>query len=48
VISVDAWTTIRYLHVQGLGIRRSAAQLGLARNTVRAALRRMPSPWTCK
>jgi transposase len=39
VISVEAWTTIRYLHAQGLGIRRIAAQLGLARNTVRAALR---------
>lgn len=39
MISVDAWTTIRYVHAQGLGIRRIAAQLGLARNTVRAALR---------
>lgn len=39
MISVDAWTTIRYLHAQGLGIRHIAAQLGLARNTVRAALR---------
>jgi hypothetical protein len=39
VISVEAWTTIRYLHAQGLGIRQIARELGLARNTVRAALR---------
>jgi len=39
VISVEAWTTIRYLHAQGLGIRRIAQEVGLARNTVRAALR---------
>ncbi len=39
MISVEAWTTIRYLHAQGLGIRQIARELGLARNTVRAALR---------
>jgi transposase len=39
VISVEAWTTIRYLHAQGQGLRRIATELGLARNTVRAALR---------
>jgi len=44
VISVEAWTTIRYLHAQGLGIRRIAAQLGLARNTVRAAVRAADAP----
>ncbi len=44
MMSVEAWTTIRYLHAQGLGIRRIAAQLGLARNTVRAAVRAADAP----
>jgi transposase len=39
MISVEAWTTIRYLHAQGKGVRAIAAELGIARNTVRAALR---------
>lgn len=39
MISVEAWTTIRYLHAQGKGVRAIAAELGVARNTVRAALR---------
>ncbi len=45
MISVEARTTIRYLHAQGVGIRAIASQLGLARNTVRAAIR-APSPPT--
>ena len=36
---MEAWTTIRYLHAQGKGVRAIAAALGIARNTVRAALR---------
>ncbi len=44
MISVEARTTIRYLHAQGLGIRAIAAQLGLARNTVRAVLRATSPP----
>src|SRR6266545_2751696 len=39
MISVEAWTTIRYLHAQGKGVRAIAAELGIARNTVRSALR---------
>ncbi len=45
MISVEARTTIRYLHAQGVSIRAIAAQLGLARNTVRAAIR-APDPPT--
>jgi len=40
MITVEAWTTIRYLHAQGKSIRAIARQLGVSRNTVRAALRR--------
>jgi hypothetical protein len=36
---VDAWTTVRYLQPQGRSIRSIAAEMSLARNTVRAALR---------
>lgn len=39
MITVEAWTTIRYLHAQGKDVRAIAAELGIARNTVRAALR---------
>jgi len=39
MISVEAWTTIRYLKVQGLGTRTIAKEVGVARNTVRHALR---------
>ena len=41
---MDAWTTIRYLHAQGKGIRAIAQEVGVARNTVRAALREPESP----
>ena len=39
MISVEAWTTIRYLKAQGLGMRRIVREVGVARNTVRQALR---------
>ena len=39
MISVEAWTTIRYLKAQGLGTRTIAKEVGVARNTVRHALR---------
>lgn len=38
------WTTIRFLHAQGKGIKAIAAELGVARNTVRLALRRDGPP----
>src|SRR5437588_5902339 len=40
VISVEDWAEIRRLHrAEGMGIRASARHLGVARNTVRDALR---------
>jgi len=39
MISVEAWTTIRYLKAQGLGTRKIAKEVGVARNTVRQAVR---------
>lgn len=36
---MEAWTTIRYLHAQGLGIRAITRELGLSRKAVRHALR---------
>jgi transposase len=39
MITVEGWTTIRYLHAQGKSIHAIAKQLSIARNTVRAALR---------
>ena len=44
MIAVEAWTTIRFLHVQGKSIRTIAKELSLARNTVRAALREENPP----
>jgi len=38
MISVEAWTTIRYLKAQGLGTHTTAREEGVARNTVRNAL----------
>ena len=40
VIDVDNWAEIRRLHrAEGMGIRAVARHLGIARNTVREALR---------
>lgn len=39
MITVEGWTTIRYLRAQGKSIRAIAKELSVARNTVRAALR---------
>jgi len=39
MLSVEAWTTIRYLHAQGTGIRAIARELSLSRKAVRRALR---------
>lgn len=39
MLSVEGWTTIRYLHAQGLGLRTIATKLNLSRNTVRRAIR---------
>lgn len=43
MISLEAWTTIRYLHAQGKSIRQIARELHLSRETVRKALR-SPEP----
>lgn len=44
MISVEAWTTIRYMHTQGKGIREIARELSVSRNTVRLALEREGPP----
>jgi transposase len=44
MITVEAWTTIRYLHAQGKSVRAIAKELGLSRNTVRRALREEDTP----
>jgi len=44
MITVEAWTTIRYLHSQGKGKKTIARELGVARNTVRRALAREGPP----
>jgi transposase len=36
---MEAWTTIRYLHAQGLGIRAICRELSVSRKAVRRALR---------
>jgi len=43
MISMEAWTTIRYLHAQGKGKKAIAREVGVSRNTVRRALAR-PGP----
>jgi transposase len=44
MITVEAWTAIRYMHAQGKSIRGIARELGLSRNTVRNALRSESQP----
>lgn len=45
MIDVHQWAEIRRLHLsEGLGIKGIAKRLGLARNTVRAALRAEEPP----
>lgn len=39
MLSVEAWTSIRYLHAQGVGIRAICRDLGISRKAVRHALR---------
>ena len=39
MLGVEAWTTIRYLQAQGVGIRAICRQLGVSRTAVRRALR---------
>lgn len=41
---MEAWTTIRYLHAQGMGIRAICRELGVSRKAVRQALRRQGPP----
>lgn len=41
---MEEWTTIRYLNAQGKSIRAIAQELGVARNTVRQALRAEQKP----
>jgi len=48
MITVEAWTTIRYLRAQGKSIRAIARELGVSRNTVRAALRQKHPPQYCR
>jgi transposase len=44
MISMEEWTTIRCLAVQGWGSRRIARELGISRNTVRRAIRAHSPP----
>ena len=44
MLGVEAWTTIRYLQAQGVGIRAICRQLGVSRTAVRRALRSDRSP----
>ena len=44
MITVEAWTAIRYLHAQGKSIHAITRELGVSRNTVRTALRQERPP----
>src|SRR5579872_2271713 len=44
MLTMEGWATIRYLHAQGKGIRAIANELGIARKTVRHALRAEGTP----
>jgi transposase len=44
MITVEAWTTIRFLRAQGKSVHAIAHELGISRNTVRAALRQDTPP----
>jgi len=44
MISLEAWTTIRHLHAQGLSVRKIAHQLHLSRQAVRRALHSTAPP----
>ncbi len=41
---MEAWTTIRYLHAEGMSIRAICRELGVSRKAVRQALRRDDPP----
>ena len=44
MMTVEAWTTIRYLRAQGKSIRAVAREVSVSRNTLRAALRQEHPP----
>lgn len=44
MISMEAWTTIRYLRARGMGTRAIAKEVGVSRNTVKRALGSTDSP----
>jgi transposase len=44
MLTVEAWTTIRYLHAQGMGIRAICRELSVSRKAVRHALRQEGVP----
>jgi len=48
VLGVEAWTTIRYLQAQGVGIRAICRELGVSRTAVRCALRRIRTVGTAE
>jgi len=44
MMTVEAWTTMRYLHAQGMGIRAICRELSVSRKAVRHALRQEGVP----
>jgi transposase len=44
MLTMEGWATIRYLYAQGKGIRAIGKELGVARKTVRRALRAEATP----